>query len=392
MTHAPRRTVPALVIAVAVVVTAAFMVKVSMAAYTSSTGTSASLGSASCYHRASTQSGTATSSANGTTAVTITAVDPAKAFLLFSTRHSLDRPVAAQLRGRIASSTGLEFVRVTDEGSPVTVTIEWSVVEYVCGVTVQRGAVAPSGTSFDVAITPVPSLAQAFVTWSKTPAAADTTYSDNDPVVVQLTAVDNIQFRMNSFSGSHLIWWQVVSFTDPNAVNVQHGTASLLGAATSTTASITAVALSKSFVLASVRIVGGGVDIGSAMVRARLTDSSTVTFDRSAANYDVTEIGWQVVQLLDGSSVQSGTATLGVGTSSTTAALTTISLSRTSAFASTQTGGGQTGGRTSYTADDNVGVATAGLRLTSTTQLTLTRNSTVAAADIAWFVVAWGTP
>ncbi len=363
----------------------------SVAKYTSSTTSNGSFGSATCYFRATVQNGTATSSANGTTTVTITAVDPAKAFVLFSTRHNSARPVGSEVRGRVASATSLEFARDTDESSPVTITIEWSVIEYNCGVSVQRGSVLQSSTSVNVAITDVGSLARAFVTFSKSAEEGESNWADNDPTIASLTSTTNIQFRSDSATG-HPIWWQVIAFTDGTKVNVQRGTTSLSGASTSVAATLSAVDTTKTFVLADTRSSGDGTDIGSGMVRARLTNATTITFDRSVANYDVTEISWQAVQLLDGSTVQSGNSNFGSGTSTATPTLTAVTLSRTSAFASTQTGGGQNGGRTPYVADDIIGVATAGLKLTSTTQLTLTRNNTSAAADVAWFVVSWGTP
>jgi hypothetical protein len=87
----------------------------------------------------SVQSGTATSSANGTITVPITNVDPAKSFLVFQTRHNLNRPVGSMIRGRIdATGDNLEFTRVTDETS--TMTIQWYVVEFLSGVSVQRGS------------------------------------------------------------------------------------------------------------------------------------------------------------------------------------------------------------------------------------------------------------
>src|SRR5262245_61040047 len=67
------------------------------------------------------QSGSTTNSTNGTTAVSITSVDPTKAFLIFSTASNLNRPVGSQLRGKIASATTLAFDRVTDEAPPVAI-------------------------------------------------------------------------------------------------------------------------------------------------------------------------------------------------------------------------------------------------------------------------------
>ncbi len=308
-------------------------------------------------------------------------------------RHDLDRPVGSEVSGRIATSTTLEFARGTDEASPITIIIEWSVVEYSCGVNVQRGSVAPSAATVNVTIAAVNSVAAAFVTWSKLPNPPDTTWGGNDPLVGELTSTTNLQLRQDISAPSATIYWQVVEFTDPTTINVQKGSTSLTGGATSTTATLgTAVTTARTFVLVGARSSGDGVDIGSGMVRARLTNATTVTFDRSVANYDVTEISWQAVELKDGSAVQSGSASLGSGTASTTATITAVDLAKTTSFLSTQTNGGQNGGRTAYVTDDIIGVACATAKLTTTTQLTLTRTNTAAAADFAWFVVSWGLP
>ena len=188
-------------------------------------------------------------------------------------------------------------------------------------------------------------------------------------------------------------YWQVIEFTDPTMINVQKGTTSLTGATTSTIATLgTAVNTAHAFLVVSTRSSGTGTDIGSGLIRGQLTNATTVTLDRSAANYDVTEISWQVVELKNGTTVQAGTTTLGSGTATATPTLSAVSLARTSAFASTETGGGQTAGRTTETTSGIVGVASVTAVVSSTTQLTVTRANTGAAADIAWFVVSWGRP
>lgn len=362
------------------------------AGFSGTTVSAANFTSATCFYRAAVQRGSTTSTANGIRTVTITAVNPAKAFLLFSTRHNSNRPVGSEVGGRIASSTTLEFHRSTDEASPVTIAIEWSVVEYNCGVSVQRGTAAPNTPTTDVTIAAVNSVAAAFVTWSKVTNPADTTWGGNDPLVGELTSTTNLQLRQD-VSATATIYWQVVEFTDPTKINVQKGSTSLTGGGLSTTATLgTAVTTSRTFVLVGARRPDAGVDIGSGMVRARLTNSTTITFDRSVANYDVTEISWQAIELKEGSVVQSGSSSLGAGTVSATAAITAVNLARTTSFLSSQVNGGQNGGRTAYVTDDIIGVACATAALTSTTQLTLTRSNTAASADFAWFVVSWGLP
>ena len=196
---------------------------------------------------------------------------------MFSSRHDSNRPVGSMIRGRLnATGDAVEFERVTDEATPVTMTMEWYVVTYLCGITVQRGEVSQAATTIDVPISSVGSASQAFVTWSKTPAATDGAFGNNDPVVAELTSPTNLQFRVNS-TGSHIIAWQVIAFENPSDVNVQSGTTSLLGTATSTTATLSpAVDVTKTFVLASYRTAGSGADSHIASInRSKATSESS---------------------------------------------------------------------------------------------------------------------
>jgi len=343
------------------------------------------------------QSGTAVNNANGIQTITISSVDTTKSVLFFQTRSSGNRPVNSEVRGRLQSATTIEFERVTDEGAPATINIQWYVVTFGSGVSVQRGETPLSATSTNVAITAVASLSQAFVLWSMTPASADNAWGSDDQVLGELTTTTNLQFRANSLNAAHTIAWQVVQFTNAADINVQKGTTSLTGAATSTTVTLgTAVNVSKTFILVGARVTdGSGPDIGAKLVRAQLTNSTTITIDRAAATTsDATEIVWQAVELKDASTVWRGTANFAAGATQATAFLQPpVNVGRTVAFLSMQAGGGQNGGRTPYVADDVPGVATATAGLVYDT-LTLTRNSTASSADLGWFVVQFdgGSP
>jgi hypothetical protein len=173
----------------------------------------------------------------------------------------------------------------------------------------------------------------------------------------------------------------------------------MTGATLSATATLSpAVNVNKTFVLVGIRTTDGiTTDIGARMVRAVLTNSTTITFDRSVAgSSDITEIVWQAVELKDNSFVLQGSANLATGAAvanvNTGAAI--INTQRAVGFISTQGGGGQNMGRSSYVGDDIIGVATATVGLTGAQQVTLTRDSTVGPADLGWFVVQFdaGSP
>ena len=369
------------------------VIHLSAAAFTASTNTAVSLSSAPCFFGATTQGGTTTSTTNGVTSVTISAVTLSRAFLVFSLTSNSNRPVGSEVRGDLGSPTRIDFTRDTNESSPATISIQWYVVEYACGVSVQRGTATLSGTVQNVSITPVNALAAAFVTASKTAASTGNAWGSNDTFALELTNVSNLQIRTDATASNHKVAWQVIEFTDPTKVRVQHGSTSLAASSSSTTATLpTAVDPTKTFVLTAARSSPSGNDAGSSLIRAQLTNSTTVTFDRGASNYPITEITWQTIELLDGSSVQAGSAAFGAGVGTVTAPIVAVTVGRSTTFASGQTGAGQSGGRMTYTTDDIIGAGSATVALTSSTQVTLTRAATLGTADVEWFVVSWGLP
>jgi hypothetical protein len=345
------------------------------------------------------QSGTAVNSANGTQTINISGVDPSKSFLIFETRHASNRPVGAQLRGRIPVAcanpcTTIEFVRVTDEGAPAAINIQWYVVTFVSGVAVQRGEVAQSATAVDVTLgQTLSSVNQAFLLWSKTPTNTDQTWDDNDFMLGEIASTTTVQFRANSAAATHTIYWQVVEFTNPADATVQKGTiAGMTTAQTSVTATLgTAVDPNKTFVLVGYRAgASAATNMGALMLRADLTNSTTITIDRStvgAPAVAISEIVWQAIELKDKSVVWNGSSNFAAASTQTTVALVPqVNTSRAIAFGTVQSGAGQNLGRSAYLADDIIGVGSATMALSST-QLTLTRNNTAAAADVGWTVV-----
>lgn len=361
-------------------------------------GDSAAIGAnvfatAACFRAqgAAVQRGTATSSANGTVTVAITSVNTTKSFLLFNSRHNNNRPVGSLIRGRLASATTLEFVRVTDESPVSTMTIEWAVVSYACGINVQRGSATQASTTINVPITTVAGLDRAFVTWSKTPASTDGTWNDDDPLVGELTSTSNLQFRVVTAASAHVIWWQVIEFPLASDIKVQKGSTSLTGTSLTSTVTLpTAVDTSRTFVLVGFRTSGTGADVGARMLRAQLSSSTSITIDRSVSGSpdSITEIVWQAVELNDGSLMQGGSEPFASGVSQKTVSLSPITLGRATAFASVQSGGGQNMGRSPYVSDDVIGVGSFTGTL-SANQLTLDRANTAAGADVGWFVVEW---
>jgi hypothetical protein len=143
----------------------------------------------------SVQTGTVSIPSAGTLSKTITSVDPTKAFLQFSVSSNSNVPGGSTVRGRIAGASSLEFVRVTNEVSPAAISVRYHVVEYLCGVTVQRGSVNQTTRTTNVSINPVPATDRAFLTWSKTGNPAETDWGPGHQTTGELTSTSRLQFR-----------------------------------------------------------------------------------------------------------------------------------------------------------------------------------------------------
>ena len=336
------------------------------------------------------QSGSQVISVSGATEININSVDPSKSFLIFQTRHNSNRPVGSVLRGRIKDSNTLEFVAVSDASISIDMGLQWYVVEFQSGVSVQRGEVNQASTVLDVPLSPLNSTSQAFVTWSKTSAFDDQDWNQNDPVICFLEDVDNLRILDRQTKSNHVIWWQVIEYTDPSDIFVQRGLTTIQNTDTSTQIPLGfAVDLSSSFVLADFNIGDSNPNVSSRTYKASFTNSSEIQIERSQTDIAeaTTEIGWQVVQFYDGTSVSNTTLNMASDILSSSCSLPLPVNSRNSiAFASVQCGGGQNMGMNDYQSDDIIGVGAVTISLTDE-NVFLQRSSGLDEADFYFSVI-----
>jgi hypothetical protein len=342
------------------------------------------------------QKGSLTNNTTGTTSVTVNAVTMSRAFLLYTVRMNNSNPDRAEIAGRLASSTSIQFVRSSSVTAPLTV--EWTLVEYGCGVSVQRGQYTKTSCNQNVTITPVSSLSRAFVTWNEKVDSTSNWDTDNN-IVAELTSTTNLNFwceYVGALGNGRVVYWQVIEFTDPAAIHVQAGVltgpAFASGQSSRTVTLGTPVDLSRTFVLVTATNpidVGASDHLGKIVVSGRLSNSTTLVLERSVTGVALARVQYQVIELKDGSYVQSGTATITAGNASTTAPLTPIDAARSSAVASGQYASGLGFGASTDTTSDNPGNASFTLAVTST-QLTMTRDATSGTATVPWYVIHWG--
>ncbi|MCL6414986.1 LamG domain-containing protein [Aestuariirhabdus sp. Z084] len=286
------------------------------------------------------------------------------------------------LRGRILDATTLEFVRVTNETS--TIDIKWSVAEFNDGVRVQRGSLQQSNSVNNVSLPLRINPSQSFLTWSKSTGAGDSQWGSDDPVSGRVINANTLRFSADQGNGVHTIWWQLVEFTTPGDINVQHLVTSMSRSRRSINLSIGRVDRSRSFTLIGHISESGTLqEVGARMLSSEFSNDNNVRIERELNGPAIDEISVQVIELMDGSRVQTGLQQLASGAANAQSAISAVDPARSLAFASSQAVAGQSLGRTRYDQNDNIGVASVVMDL-SANVLSLNRNNT---ADDAW--VGW---
>src|SRR2546425_4783859 len=210
---------------------------------------------------------------------------------------------------------------------------------------------------------------------------AGTTYGDNDYLRAKLTSTTNLQLTVSAGVGGSCEW-QVIEYT---GASVQSGDLSFAATDASLSAAVVAVSVPKSWLLFSYASASGtGTNIAQKMVWGTVTDAMTLTFDRASTG-QVIDLTWYLVEFTDATTVESGSTQLTAAQTQLDVGIACIDTTTTLA-----TAGGMSyrGGSTAYVVDDNPGVSTVTLDLTSATNLRITRGLTGAvSASIGWFVV-----
>ncbi len=354
-------------------------------------------GTAQCFdpELSSVQRGETVHSINGTINIPITAVDPTTSFVVASLRSNASDPADSMVQVELGGGgTAVDLVRATDAGTPPPVVVNWSVVSYACGVTVQRGSVNGDGTAqLDTAITAV-DPASSFVLVSSAPDSTASSYAANDLFVGELADPSTVRIRTtgSTFPVGQSFAWQVVEFDDSADATVQTISATLGLGATSTTATIPSPAdPDTTMLLASPLSAASGSDIGERLVRTHLVDATTVAVDRAVGG-DPVEVRIQVVTLADGSIVRHGTVDLAAAQPAATVTIDAIDPGRAAAFSTVTQPGVSAGGLSDHVADDVPGEASATFELTDPTTVSITRDTSASNASFGWQVVEWAGP
>ncbi|MCB1191367.1 MAG: hypothetical protein KDK90_13060, partial [Leptospiraceae bacterium] len=245
------------------------------------------------------QSGTDTMSST-TLTKSITQVDPTKSFVYCNFMYGnsgAEYATTCQLDG-----TGSNVILKTNNNTTNT-TVNWYVVEFATGATVQRGSYNMSSgtTTHNQSITAV-TTSKTFVIAYTRMNNSSATIDERRTVMAQLTSATNLELSRNESGTAVDIEWQVIQL---DGANVQSGQMTLNSS--TGTATITTVDLASSFLLFNYKAASAvnGDEI-KYYTRGTLTDSTTVTFNRKS-NTNSVDVSWFVITMTDGTKVQKGT-------------------------------------------------------------------------------------
>ena len=358
------------------------------------------------------------------TQIALTGVDITKAFVMCSIGTDNTMPDEALYtcdlnNGGSGGAARLTITPTTNPGNTTT-RVQYYVVEFAAGVSVQRGTTVFTGTS-GTGLTQTATLTSVDCTksWVLTSVRSENGTNTRDeqwriratlgsaaaPCTSTTTGLELA--RLEGTAGEDVtVAWQVVTY---EGASVQRGTSCIGGTAAGCTTNSggtsglsnritlpTAADTSKSFIVAT-STAGTAIagEEGEFQMRAEFVSTGAsvtgVQFARSVtettANHQLL-ISYEVVTLSDGSTVQTGTTLLTGTSSSVTATLTTVDTTRTAVFFSVSGGNNGSGGRlddTSFTGTLN------GSNGTSGSSITFARLNTanVGTVSMAWFAVSF---
>ncbi len=335
------------------------------------------------------QSGSATIADLGssTTVALSPSVNSAQAFLVFGVSLSANDPPNGHVSGRLAAAGDqVVFERFGTTGA---ITVEWYVAEFASGVAVQRGtADLTLGVPFNQALTPV-NAARSFPIVSYR--ADGSNINQNDFVKAKITGGGTnleLDFLALNVTTVEIVEWQVVEYQDSV---VQTGDLVFTDVDLSLTAPLApAVNTDKSWLLFSYRCdidCPNSANMGAKLVRGRVTNGTTLTFDRSITGANETlNLTWYLIEFTDQTIVRSGSTSFGAADSQRGVALAPVTQE-----ASIVTAGGayHRGGSTPLNTDDQIGAASVTLDLVTPTTLILRRGFTGETANVGWYVVSF---
>ncbi len=310
--------------------------------------------------------------------MSIAAVDPSKAFLVFGVNGSAVNPRDIQVSGQIAGPGTLSFARA---GTAGTLSVQWYVAEFRSGVGVQRGTLQlPTGSKTATVPIAAVDLSKSFPL--VTLRAPGSNIDGNDFVRASFADSTHLEFEWAGGTvDPSFVEWQVVEYID---ATVASGDFTMNANQPSIT--VNPSLSGNEWLVYSYTTGDSAIAMGRHMVQGTL-EGNRIVFKRDVTGVEV--IGtWFVIRFEDATTVQHGNETLAGSGSIANIPLSPIIQANTIAVAGTNARGGKT--PHDVVNGDDPGIAWFNLSLTGPTNLRLSRGATgspAVSASAGWFVI-----
>jgi hypothetical protein len=324
------------------------------------------------------QSGTVTLGATNPLNVSLTTtVVPGNSYVYCNakiTSSNVDRVATCQL-----ASTGASVTIQAGVANSSTV-VNWYVVEFASGAFIQRGntSLASSDLNATITLSTAIDLSRTFIIAYSRTTSTGTNIDEQRTVKARFLSTTSIEVSRNESGIPVTIEWQAIQL---DGGRVQSGVANILAGANSSSVSISAVNLSNSFILLN---LSAGASINGAetdyYVQASYSSTTGLTFSRKGTNSSV-DVSWFAIEMVDGTTVQSGSVNVSSTSTSANASLSSVDSSKTMIVSSYQI---ETGDSAVTTQDSGTFSSSF---LDSTTIQFSRGNAETNASIISWFAV-----
>jgi hypothetical protein len=271
------------------------------------------------------QSGTVTLAAINTIIPLTTAVNSSKAYVYCNFQISNSASSRAATCQINSSGTQVEIIAGVIGSNTV---VNWYVAEFSQGADVQRSVVNFSSSDSTILITLSKNidLSRTFVIIYSRTTDGSLNQDEQRYFTARLTSQSTLNITRQDTGVAVDVEWQVIQL---DGARVQSGQTIIPNGSSSVQATIGLVSLTDSFIImnnnGSANINGRETDL---YVQASYTDSRTVNFRRTG-NQDSVTVSWYSIEMIDGTTVQSGSVSVAGTSANAQASLNSVETGKT---------------------------------------------------------------
>lgn len=272
------------------------------------------------------QSGTVTIGGTNPLAVTLTpSVDPTKSYAYCNFRMNNSAANRATTCQIAANGTTIN-IQSGNSGSGTVV--NWYVIQFSTGALVQRGSNSLLATESIKTITLSQSidLNRSFIIAYSRTANSSSSIDERRTLRYRFLTNSTIEVLRNEAGIITDFEWQVIQL---DGARVQSGIATIQNNSTSVSATLSSLNLSNSFIILN-SAAGAGVNgvEHDHYVQGYYNSSTQISFARNGTD-DTVDISWYAIEMIDGTTVQSGNTTVSSVSSSATTNLNAVNTGKT---------------------------------------------------------------